>query len=339
MNYLQQYLNLNQPPKREPWTPPARKRLKRKVQGLRLKHDLELEEQANDIANKLDTVFIYHEHAKLIIDKGIQLIIRCGTTTTPGGGFITAPTQSGKSAICYKLRQLLPREDEDGIEQVPVLYISCGSGVNSKNLATVMLRTLNYPFSKNLDAESLAEHLARALTTHGVRLIIIDEANHISEGGRKAMAKNISNALKMVYQMSCVPMLVFGTEPLINLIEIGDELASRLTTRFQIGKFEFGNEFRDVLKTFGKALPIPSEVDLDEMELAYAILLATEGVIGHIKELLKEAVGMAVRAKRSQITRQDFEAAFVSRYGPDKENPFKVRHDDVVAKIRAKRSK
>lgn len=186
MNYLQQHLNLNQPPKREPWTPPARKRLKRKVQGLRLKHDLELEEQANDIANKLDTVFIYHQQAQLIFDKGIQLIIRCGTTTTPGGGFITAPTQSGKSAICYKLQQLLPREDEDGIEQVPVLYISCGSGVNSKNLATVMLRALNYPFSKNLDAESLGEHLARALTTHGVRLIIIDEANHISEGGAVA---------------------------------------------------------------------------------------------------------------------------------------------------------
>lgn len=339
MNYLQQHLNLNQSVNLEPWNPPARKRLELKVKGLRLRLDPSLEEKANDVAKALDAVFILHEQAKTILDKGIELILRCGTTTTPGGGFITAPSQAGKSAICHKLLQQFPRVSQDGVEQVPVLFIRCGSGVNAKNLATVMLRALHYPFSKGMDANALAELLARALNAHGVRLIIIDEANHISEGGRQAMAKNIGNALKMVYQNSGVPMLVFGTEALINLIEIGDELANRLTARYQIGKFKFGNEFRDVLNTFGKALPIASEVDLDDLELAYAIFLATAGIIGHIKELLKDALRMAVRAKRSKITRQDFVAAFVSRYGPDKENPFLVSHDDVVSKFRAKRSK
>jgi hypothetical protein len=108
------------------------------------------------------------------------------------------------------------------------------------------------------------------------------------------------NAVKYLSNALQIPLVGVGTLEAVRAIQADPHLASRFS-RAELPLWRMGREYRKLLASFERMLPLQRPSHLAREPLATTLLAMTEGTIGELATLLKRAAIDAIRPGAARI--------------------------------------
>ena len=108
------------------------------------------------------------------------------------------------------------------------------------------------------------------------------------------------NAVKYLSNELQIPLVGVGTLEAVRAIQADPQLARRFY-RAELPLWRMGREYRKLLASFERMLPLQRPSQLAKDPLATKLLAMTEGTIGELSTLLKSAAIYAVRTGTERI--------------------------------------
>lgn len=229
---------------------------------------------------------------------------------------ITGDSGAGKSTVVKKalksLTTLANYVDEYGEEMRPIFYLDAPSSCSMLDLAKEMLEKLGYE-SVSGGWGSIVGKLRRSLRNYGVRLIVIDEAQHILESPHNKGAEFVSNALKNMLQDSSwrVHIVLVGLPKLTNLygLDVHGQMQRR-SDDFHISYRETQDYIEWMVHEFIENRAGLALSDDQPHELVERLIHGSCERLGLIAELLHHAIEHALEHDRSEVTTEDWIASY-----------------------------
>jgi len=166
-----------------------------------------------------------------------------------------------------------------------------------------------FPLSRRLTTPDLRRVLEKCLSHRRPRAFIVDEAQHIKKmaSGRRLLDQ--MDTLKSLANMTSTVHVLIGTYELLGLMHLSAQLSRRSVEihfpRYHAEEPEDLKEFKKLLRTFQRHLPLPEEPDL---ESHYAFFYEQcLGCTGMLKTLLNKALGAALEQEERTLTSQRWE--------------------------------
>ncbi|WP_428826193.1 TniB family NTP-binding protein [Azonexus sp. IMCC34842] len=247
-----------------------------------------------------------------------------------GGLLIIGHSGGGKSTLLEHYESKHPRVHEKGITRIPVLRVSVPSSPSAKSLAEAILVALKDPKAHRGTASEKTERILIWLERCGVELILFDEFQHLFYTATVIVFRDVTDWLKRLISNANVGIVACGLPEAALVVDSNEQLARRFCARIQLTPFSMDDdddfiEFRGLLRSFQKLLPIPVETPLFEANLARRMYIASYGLLDYLGKVLEGAVSVAVTARQPQIDLPVLAAAFRNRIWsavPDRLNPF-----------------
>lgn len=242
---------------------------------------------------------------------------------------IVGQTGSGKTYLTEWYEQQFPRTQKDGRWRIRVLRVETPECPTVKALAEAVLIALGDPWAQKGTATEKTERIRHLCEACGLELLIIDEIQHFIEGNRHAELMRVTDWLKVLINLLCVPVVLVGLPRAIAVTRSNPQLRRRFAAPYYLAPFSYATgegqrEFRGLLKAFGQDLKKGS-VKIWAPEEAVRFFHATCGLIDYVVKLVDDAVSRGGSGADGVVTREDFAAAFarvVWRDAPERLNPF-----------------
>lgn len=281
------------------------------------------------------TKLIAHPHLVQARKEVIRLI------EEPAGASLAAvigPTGAGKSTLLDGVRKVvLERRTAAMITDtslIPIVSVEAPApeqaSFNWKDLYLRILVALKEPACEwqlalkekqpgkpgvtRLASLSLTELRARveaAFLHRGVKVLLIDEAQHLRKlaGGRHAHDQ--MDTLKSLASLSKAFVVLFGTYELIPMLELNGQLARRCVMvhcpRYRHDDPAQWQSFQAAVRSLGQAIMLPTPTDLvPHSEYLYR---STAGCIGILKGLLTTGYARALEEGHESLTLATLEAS------------------------------
>jgi len=195
-------------------------------------------------------------------------------------------------------------DDHSGIGR-PVLYIVAPPEPNESRLYTNILNMINAPYRER-DPLSRKQYLVEYyLKIFNVEMLIIDEIHGILSGST-ARQKQVMNAIKNLSNMLQIPIVLSGTKDALRTISTDMQISSRFRPEY-LPKWKMGPEYVNLLATIVSMMPLHKTSTILNPESASIILEMSEGYIGEIFGLMKEAASYAIRSGSEKITLKEIQ--------------------------------
>ena len=219
-------------------------------------------------------------------------------------------TGAGKTTTAEQYAKRLNADATGG--RIPVLHVRLDNSGTARSLYVEMLSALGDGFALNGTEQSLRRRTLDALGDAGTELVIIDESHH--GGKRSGFGGEITSSVKLMLDGGVVPVALLGTEVAVPIFSKDLELSGRLTAPCRLGRLEWNDPYDNevwlgLLENLDLRLVedgiLTTTTGLAEDELAYALIEATNGVIGQLMGTIRTAVRQAVRDGREIMTFDD----------------------------------
>lgn len=210
-------------------------------------------------------------------------------------------TGNGKTMIINRLLKRHPADDNLDGEAiiVPVLAIQAPPLPSESRLYDAILEALFAPYKPRDQVSKKQFQLLRLLRSVNTRLLVIDEIHHVLVGPANQQ-RIVMNALKYLSNELQIPLIGVGTSEAVRAIQADPQLASRFH-RTELPLWRMDKEYRKLLASFERMLPLKSASKLHRDPLAIQLLAMTEGTIGELSMVLKIAAITAVRTGVERI--------------------------------------
>ncbi|MFM0371059.1 TniB family NTP-binding protein [Paraburkholderia aspalathi] len=236
----------------------------------------------------------------------------------------------GKSTLLIRFRDLHPLVEHEEFTEIPVLYIKVTPSCTPRKLAGLLARALGSPFWNKGKEEELTDQVKCLLKACKVKLVILDEANHLVDRGGEKTQHNTADWIKTLSDDVHISFVLAGIPRIEKLNHTNDQLRGRFREVIRVHRFSIANEsaeleFRSVLAAFRKLLSDIPTVDFSEQGLAQKFAFATDGRLREIRKLLVRAVELAFEQEQPEITTAVLEDAFrqvIYPEAPNHRNPF-----------------
>lgn len=243
----------------------------------------------------------------------------------------------GKSRLLKKFCARHPAIKHEDFTEVPVLYTGVPSKSSIDNLASAMLLALGSPFWNRGKTKELTHQLITLLKACKVKMIILDEVNHLVDKGGIKTHHLIADWLKELSDSVHIPFVFAGIPRANRLLEANDQLRSRFREVVSMDPFNIGTdqalaEFREVLKSFEKLIPSTLEVSVSNVPMASRMCFATGGRLRDIRRLMVRVVELTCEEGAGAATLATFSAAFrqvIYVDAPDNRNPFTSKFNEL----------
>lgn len=282
------------------------------------------------IIRKLSSHLVINTQMQACRKLAIAIVDENSALLEPRHGLLIGDAGCGKTTLIDLLKHELPERSEEfqlGTRaNVRMLTFSLPAKITPRELARQMLRALGDKSSLKGTCAELTERLCRLMKDCGVRLLVLDEFQHLfSLGGRKrnrysARLVESRNWMKSVINDTHVSVLVMGTPDAISLIEGDDQLERRFTRIHVLEPFDVPTKSNtDMVDFIDEMLHAACEGDLpfrnaeflcDRPADAERLFLATGGIPSRIKDLVIRAALCAHRRDSDAITMRDFTRGF-----------------------------
>lgn len=237
----------------------------------------------------------------------------------------------GKSTLLDRFAAAHPRRDESDRTVIPVVVVKVPPHATVKGLAKAILLKLGSEFVRG-DEVDLTYQVLTLLRECRVRLLLIDEANHLIDRGAAKTHYHIADWLKMVGDEWGRAMVLAGVPQTAQLLEANEQLQSRFRHRVELRRLiDHGDDLkalRGALKSFQKRLDCVDAIDFSTPETARRFALATDGRFRELRNLLTAAVVIVAKAERPRLDLGVLERAFAQVIYPGAQaetNPFSHR--------------
>lgn len=236
----------------------------------------------------------------------------------------------GKSTLLSRFVAKHAAIEHDEFTEVPVLYVALGPSPTPKILACTLLKALGDPKWHTGKEIELTNRLIFLMKQCRVRVVIMDEANHLVDRGGEKTLHTAADWLKRLVDASRVSFVLAGIPRTRRLLETNDQLRERFREVIQIDRFSVANksaehEFRSALKVFKGYLRDLPTIDISGADMARLFAFATDGRLRDIRRLLVRAVELACEMPNAKLTSAVLAESFravIYPGSPDMRNPF-----------------
>lgn len=265
------------------------------------------------------------------------------TSPEPKGLFLYGDTGVGKTSILREYTARYPQYIEDGIVKKPILYSKVPVGATPKSVASSILLGLGDPNYDRGTEINLTKRLTRFLYKDkcDVKMIIIDEFQHIIDRDTDKVLKKASDWVKSFAEDAGIAMIICGLPESSKIFERNEQLDRRFSLKHGMKKFEYETkeqqlEFRGFLNSIDEVLPFSLRSNLSKKYLSDKIYYATKGIPYYVKLLLIESTVLALKSGRDFIDEIDLDMAY-ERINISKRkfaiNPFRIDNFDLWDEI------
>jgi len=214
-------------------------------------------------------------------------------------------TGAGKSTVARTYSLAFPRSETPHGARIPVVYLETPAPATIKSVAAAALRQMGDPRAIHGTLWSMDARLTHYLRECQVRLVIMDDFHHLFDDETQAALGTVSNWLKVLIKESNVPFLVVGLEDKIRLILRANPQLSRLfAMRETLQPLAWDPAQAETLVAFSKfvqyaeqAIGLPLSDELSRAEWLHRLHFATGGVVGHIINLMRQAMVLSQAAE------------------------------------------
>jgi hypothetical protein len=291
----------------------------------------------------IDTLLITH---KGVTDLFAELDYRkfytqSGATHNPPCLAILGATRAGKTRL---IEEWLARNNPQRVEtptgsHIPYLFISVPAGASMKGTASAFLHTLGDPNPSRGTQWNMVTRLHKLLKSCQVRMIFVDEFQHILDRETQHVLHAVSDFLKDIINQSAIPMILIGqpgeAEP---ILLANPQLSGRVGTPRYLKPFSWDrahphtmSEFCTVMETIDHALPFDLS-GLASEDMAYRFYAASDGYLGWIMQIIREAARLAIHTRCSTLNRVLLQHAYDNQVAgtvlglKKQKNPFAETH-------------
>lgn len=254
---------------------------------------------------------------------------RC-TYGTGGGLLIAGLSGAGKSTIIESYLANFPRQQSAERTCVPVLVASVPSSPTARGLGDAILSALGRKRPHRGSASEKADVLVEMFEKCGVEMLLLDEFHHLFYAPSLNHFRDVTDWLKRFLDATRIAMVGAGLPTAELVVDSNEQLARRFSARVRITPFvledaEDFQEFRAILKSYEKQLPLECETPLFEANCARRFHVASYGLLDYVVKTLEGAISVAAAAGLTSIGLETLAAGFrnsVWRDVPGRLNPF-----------------
>lgn len=233
----------------------------------------------------------------------------------------------GKSTIIEVFAEDYRRKrTKKGIE-VPVLFCKVPKPTTIKSFAITLLKALGDPFAERGNTTEITYRLAQLIIDCKVRMILLDEFQHLPESADPDIA---ADWLKGLIEATHVPVVLFGLPNSVEILNANEQLDSRFSNRIMLQPFQWEDdssqkEFKRFLEEVDKELPLKRLSNLNNDDIAPRLFYASDGITRPLMRVILRAFYCALTRGADSISLKDLEISYDkvlgSRYAY-KQNPF-----------------
>lgn len=230
-------------------------------------------------------------------------------------------TGAGKSTLIRTYLKAFPRYETETGTQIPIFYLPTPSPVTVKGMAATMLTAMGDPAAHRGALWSINLRLIHFLKACGVKLVILDDFQHLVDAQTNRILREVSDWLKTVIKETNIPFLVTGIEGEIEPILVSNSQLSRLfAARERLEPFPWNNDDLQTQKTFAhfvkyaeQGLGLTFSKELSRIEWLYRLHYATNGVVGNVMNLLRQSAYLMQQTGDATMTLDILSRSFQKR--------------------------
>ncbi|MBY0234572.1 MAG: TniB family NTP-binding protein [Burkholderiaceae bacterium] len=281
------------------------------------------------VARSIRQAFIKFDHVNAIHGVLAALVTTDYGQCEPDIVFIVGEPGTGKTWLIKRFVANYPREDHETVTRVPVLLVNVPPKCVLKRLPGAMLQALGSPLWNVGDEEQRSYQLETLLKKCGVRLVILNEANHLVDRGKEKSHYLLGDWIKLMSEKTGIPFVLVGIPRVKVLLGVNEQLADRVREVVTVEPFGIDprckNQMSTALAAFDKLLDGVNRIPLSDAANAQRFALATAGRLRRIRRVLEEAARAAGALPKPKIDLPLLAEVFrthVFSGAPDQRNPF-----------------
>jgi hypothetical protein len=211
---------------------------------------------------------------------------------------IVGRTNNGKTMIIDRFLESQKRHTAAPPEVMPIVSIQAPPKPEEKRFYGEIVKALTggTPGSGTAHAQLQVVTLLRAAQT---KMLIIDEIHHILAGHIRLQSVFL-NALKYLSNELRIPIVAVGTKDALRAIQTDPQMANRFEPA-PVAKWMLDEEFRRLLVSFERVLPLQRPSGLAMGQLPLRLLAMCEGQIGELRAVLVEAAIAAIATGKEAL--------------------------------------
>lgn len=225
------------------------------------------------------------------------------------GMLLYGDSNNGKTAILKKFYRDFSKEeyiDEDGdlIHLMPIVYVISESSSDESVMFSKILSAMNVPVNHKEKVTKKKEEVIYNLGIMKTKLIIIDEIQNVLQGPYNKMTQLITS-LKTLNNTTAIPIILAGTQDAMSAISIDNQTKSRFKP-LELPNWNNDENFSRFITTIEAMLPLKKASNLyQNYELLTYLHELSNGCIGEVIDILKDASIYAIRTKSEKITKKE----------------------------------
>lgn len=215
---------------------------------------------------------------------------------------IKSHTNNGKSYLLKRfLRMHPPYEDQnDQRVKTPIIYLEVPPAPTPESLYVLILQALHIAYRDSNSKDTKRKKAIDGIGYYGVKMIMIDEL-HVLMNTTKLLKAQLLDTIKYLGNDGEVPIVGSGTLEAHRAIVSDEQLGNRFEPLL-LPQWKLNTEFRRLLASFEKALPLKYPSNLSEQEITTHIYSMSGGWIGEVDEVLRRASIKAIQKGEEKIT-------------------------------------
>mgnify|MGYP003625366273 CR=1 FL=1 len=239
----------------------------------------------------------------------------------PVGICVCAPSGVGKSSLCdYILRSNRANSTPEQ-ERYDVIRVSLSPGALPEDVMRALLLQMGIKDTRGYTKFSLEDFLYTQLRECEVRLIMIDEFQHLVRRSSRDVNEKACDFVKTLMDITGIPVILLGVEKGRKLFKLDDQLATRFSEILTIERMGHSGlkslpEFKKFLNDLQKLYPVES-IDWSKDEVALRFLLASDGNLRRLKHILVQALMDSRKTAGKTLSLKDFEEAYMKVRGKE----------------------
>ncbi|MTI80836.1 MAG: hypothetical protein FH758_08130 [Firmicutes bacterium] len=237
----------------------------------------------------LRDLYIYSPTVTNIINAIDEIMENASSYPEAPGLVVYGRSGVGKSLLCKTYLNNFPRYQSETDEAfqtiVPVLRTTMPEAARAKSLVTEMLRKICDPFYMNgRNTITKTGRLLDNIKDCQVKLIILDEFQHVYERGSTRITQEVTDWVKDLLDESHIPILLTGLPTVESIIDSDEQLKTRFKNRYEISPFNYNTKedqvaFLTFLEILDMKLPLPKKSNLSDPKIAYILFEASGGIL------------------------------------------------------------
>ena len=225
------------------------------------------------------------------------------------GMLLYGDSNNGKTAILKKFYRDFSKDeyiDEDGdlIHLMPIVYVLSESSSDESVMFNKILSAMNVPTNHKEKIAKIKEEVIYHLGIMKTKLIIIDEIQNVLQGPYNKMTQLITS-LKTLNNTTGIPIILAGTQDAMSAISIDNQTKSRFKP-LELVNWNNDENFSRFITTIEAMLPLKKASNLyQNYEVLTYLHELSNGCIGEVIDILKDASIYAIRTKSERITKKE----------------------------------